>query len=66
MVEKKKDYVSAARLFALPSRTIMVRHILPNVMSPVLVILTINFGLAIITSPISASACLPCGRHWER
>jgi peptide/nickel transport system permease protein len=49
MVEKKKDYVSAARLFALPSRTIMVRHILPNVMSPVLVILTINFGLAIIT-----------------
>lgn len=49
MVEKNKDYVSAARLFALPSTTIMVRHIIPNVMGPVLVILTINFGLAIIT-----------------
>ncbi|PZU21330.1 MAG: ABC transporter permease [Shinella sp.] len=49
MVEQKKDYVSAARLFGLPDVAIMVRHILPNVMGPVLVILTINFGLAIIT-----------------
>lgn len=49
MVERKKDYVNAARLFGLPSVAIMVRHILPNVMGPVLVILTINFGLAIIT-----------------
>lgn len=49
MVEQKKDYVSAARLFGLPAIAIMVRHILPNVMGPILVILTINFGLAIIT-----------------
>lgn len=49
MVEKNKDYVSAARLFALPSVRIMRQHILPNIMGPVLVILTINFGLAIIT-----------------
>ena len=49
MVERKKDYVAAARLFGLPSITIMARHILPNVMGPILVILTINFGLAIIT-----------------
>lgn len=49
MVEQKKDYVSAARLFGLPAVAIMVRHILPNVMGPILVILTINFGLAIIT-----------------
>lgn len=49
MVERKKDYVNAARLFGLPSVAIMTRHILPNVMGPVLVILTINFGLAIIT-----------------
>lgn len=49
MVERKKDYVNAARLFGLPPVAIMARHILPNVMGPVLVILTINFGLAIIT-----------------
>lgn len=49
MVERKKDYVNAARLFGLPFVAIMTRHILPNVMGPVLVILTINFGLAIIT-----------------
>lgn len=49
MVERKKDYVSAARLFGLPDIAIMIRHILPNVMGPILVILTINFGLAIIT-----------------
>lgn len=49
MVEKNKDYVSAARLFALPPVRIMRQHILPNIMGPVLVILTINFGLAIIT-----------------
>ncbi len=49
MVERKKDYVSAARLFGLNPVTIMARHILPNVTGPVLVILTINFGLAIIT-----------------
>jgi peptide/nickel transport system permease protein len=49
MIEQKKDYVSAARLFGLPDVAIMVRHILPNVMGPILVILTINFGLAIIT-----------------
>lgn len=49
MVERQKDYVNAARLFGLPPIAIMARHILPNVMGPVLVILTINFGLAIIT-----------------
>lgn len=49
MVERKKDYVSAAKLFGVSNIAIMARHILPNVMGPVLVILTINFGLAIIT-----------------
>ncbi len=49
MVEKNRDYVAAAKLVGLPSHIIMVRHVLPNVIGPVLVILTINFGLAIIT-----------------
>lgn len=49
MVEKNKDYVQAARLVGLPAPLIMLRHVLPNVIGPVLVILTINLGLAIIT-----------------
>jgi peptide/nickel transport system permease protein len=49
MVEKNKDYIAAARLIGLPSPVIMVRHVLPNVLGPVLVIATINLALAIIT-----------------
>ena len=48
MVEKEKEYVQAARLIGLNRGQIMYRHILPNVMSPVLVIATITLALAII------------------
>ncbi|MTI16882.1 ABC transporter permease [Rhodobacteraceae bacterium RKSG542] len=49
MVEKNKEYVQAARVIGIPSFIIMIRHVLPNVMGPVLVIATINLALAIIT-----------------
>jgi peptide/nickel transport system permease protein len=49
MVEKGKEYVQAARVIGLSPVLIMVRHVLPNVTGPVLVIATINLGLAIIT-----------------
>jgi peptide/nickel transport system permease protein len=49
LVEKNKDYVAAARLIGLPAPVIMMRHVLPNTMGPVLVIATINLALAIIT-----------------
>ncbi|WP_230534126.1 ABC transporter permease [Microvirga roseola] len=49
LVEKNKDYIAAARLIGLPAPVIMLRHILPNVLGPVLVIATINLALAIIT-----------------
>lgn len=49
LVEKSKDYVSAARVIGVPSWSIMLRHILPNVLGPVLVIATIGLALAIIT-----------------
>ena len=49
MVEKNRDYVQAARLIGLGHVRILMRHILPNVMGPVLVIATINLALAIIT-----------------
>ncbi|WP_343563322.1 ABC transporter permease [Kiloniella sp. b19] len=48
LVEKNKDYVAAAHLMGRPTLIIMLRHILPNVLSPVLVIATISLALAII------------------
>jgi peptide/nickel transport system permease protein len=41
--------VQAARLIGLSQSTILFRHVLPNVIGPVLVIVTINLALAIIT-----------------
>ena len=49
MVEKSKEYVQAARVIGRHPGAIMLRHVLPNVMGPVLVIATINLALAIIT-----------------
>jgi peptide/nickel transport system permease protein len=49
LVEKNKDYVAAAQLIGLPAPVIMLRHVLPNTMGPILVIATINLALAIIT-----------------
>ncbi|MBP7066157.1 ABC transporter permease [Ferrovibrio sp.] len=49
LVEKNKEYVQAARVIGLSSTLIAIRHVLPNVLGPVLVIATINLALAIIT-----------------
>ena len=49
LVEKSKEYVQAARVIGIRRGTILVRHILPNVMGPVLVIATIHLAVAIIT-----------------
>src|SRR2546423_12981418 len=49
LVEKNKDYVLAARLIGIIPVKILFRHVLPNVVGPVLVIATINLALAIIT-----------------
>lgn len=48
MVEKNRDYVQAARLIGRKPMAIMVLHILPNVLNPILVIATISLALAII------------------
>jgi len=48
-VERRKEYVQAARLLKVPARRIMVKHILPNTMTPILVAATLNFGMAILT-----------------
>ncbi|MFO1324120.1 MAG: ABC transporter permease [Burkholderiales bacterium] len=49
MVEKGKEYVQAARVIGVAPLGIMARHLLPNVMGPVLVLATINIATAILT-----------------
>ena len=49
LVEVNKEYVQAARVIDLPGWLIMIRHILPNVMRPVLVLATVGLALAIIS-----------------
>jgi peptide/nickel transport system permease protein len=48
LVERNKDYVLAARVIGLSSWRIMVSHVLPNVIGPVMVIGTLSLGLAVI------------------
>ncbi len=49
LVEKNREYVQAARVIGRSRLAIMLHHVLPNVMGPVLVIGTIHVGTAIIT-----------------
>ena len=49
MVERQREYVQAARVIGVSSARIMRRHVLPNVMGPVLVLATIHIATAIIT-----------------
>jgi peptide/nickel transport system permease protein len=49
LVERNKEYVQAARVVGVSPLRIMVRHVLPNVMGPVLVLATIQVGQAILT-----------------
>jgi peptide/nickel transport system permease protein len=49
MVEREKEYVQAARVIGRRPLAIMLTHVLPNVMGPVLVIATIHIATAIIT-----------------
>ena len=49
MVERNKEYVQAARVTGVSGLRIMRRHVLPNVMGPVLVLATIQVATAIIT-----------------
>jgi peptide/nickel transport system permease protein len=48
LIEKNKDYVLASRVMGIDPVVILFRHILPNIMGPVLVIATINLAFAIV------------------
>jgi peptide/nickel transport system permease protein len=49
LVERNKEYVQAERVIGVAPGRIMRRHVLPNVMGPVLVLATIQVGQAILT-----------------
>ncbi len=49
LVERNKEYVQAARVTGVAPLRIMFRHVLPNVMGPVLVLATIHVATAILT-----------------
>ncbi|MFQ1065050.1 ABC transporter permease [Bordetella trematum] len=49
LVEKNREYVQAARVIGVSSPVIMFRHVLPNVLGPVLVLATVHLATAIIT-----------------
>jgi peptide/nickel transport system permease protein len=48
LVERNREYVQAARVIGVHPAAIALRHVLPNVAGPVLVIATINLAVAII------------------
>ena len=49
LVEKNKEYILASKIIGLSNFLIMFKHILPNILRPILVIATIGLALAIIT-----------------
>ena len=49
MVERNREYVQAARVIGVAPLRIMFRHVLPNVLGPVLVLATIHVAAAILT-----------------
>ena len=49
LVERNKEYVQAARIIGVAPLRIMLKHVLPNVLGPVLVLATIQVATAILT-----------------
>jgi peptide/nickel transport system permease protein len=47
--EREREYVAAARVIGVPPRTIMARHIWPNITAPIIVQATLLIATAIVT-----------------
>ncbi|WDR04298.1 ABC transporter permease subunit [Devosia algicola] len=48
LVEKERGYIEAAESIGVSTSTILSRHLLPNVLPPIIVIANIRFGSVII------------------
>jgi len=69
LVERNKEYVQAARVTGVAPLRIMRKHVLPNVLGPVLVLATIQVATAIITEATLSFlgwVHLRHRRHWGR
>jgi peptide/nickel transport system permease protein len=49
LVQRSQEYVEAATVLGLKPRRILVRHILPNTLGPLAVLVTLDLGNAILT-----------------
>jgi peptide/nickel transport system permease protein len=49
LTERESLYVESAKAIGLPSTRIMFRHILPNIIGPILVYITLDFGMVVLT-----------------
>lgn len=47
---KNSEYIEASRALGASNFTIIVSHILPNIMSPLIILATLNFGNAVLTT----------------
>ncbi len=72
LVAKEQLYVEAARVVGVPIPVILVRHILPNVVAPIIVAATLGMGLAILAAAAlsfiglgSQPAAPEVGRRWR-
>lgn len=52
LVESKKEYVLAARILRVRSTGIMVAHIMPNALTPLLVAAPLQLGLAVLAEAV--------------
>jgi peptide/nickel transport system permease protein len=69
LVERHKEYVQAARVIGVAPSRIMRKHVLPNVLGPVLVLATIQVARPSSPRPRCPSwawACRPPARAWAR
>ncbi len=48
LVEREKEYVAAARALGAKTTTILRRHVLPNVLAPVIVLATVQMASAVL------------------
>jgi peptide/nickel transport system permease protein len=49
LVERERDYVEAARAAGASSLRIMRRHVLPNIVAPVIVLITLDMGIVLLS-----------------
>ena len=63
LVEKNKDYISASTIIGVPNIKIMFKHILPNILRPILVIGTIGLALAIIAESTLSFLGVGCSTY---